>query len=108
MVFPDELIRRARTEAGLTQAALAARLGTTQSAIAKLERPGSNPTVETLDRVLRAAGARLRISSSPFPEGVDDTLIAAALRRTPAERVAQVRQLHEFARTVRPPRGRPA
>ena len=53
---PDLLIRDARRAAGLTQAELAARLGISQSAIAKLEREGSNPTVETLDRVLRAHG----------------------------------------------------
>jgi transcriptional regulator with XRE-family HTH domain len=60
-VRPDLLIRDARRAAGLTQTALADRLGVSQSAISKLEREGSNPTVETLDRVLRPTGHRLQL-----------------------------------------------
>jgi transcriptional regulator with XRE-family HTH domain len=40
----DALIRAARAEAKLTQAQLARRLGMSQPAIVKLERPGANPT----------------------------------------------------------------
>ena len=57
------LIRTARTESGLTQVQLAARIGISQAALAKLERPGSNPTVRTLERVLRAAGRRLQMEA---------------------------------------------
>src|SRR4051794_31641553 len=109
MVFPDRLVREARQKMGLTQAELGQRLGMTQSAIAKLERPGVNPTVETLDRVLRATHTRLRISSSPWPEGVDDVHIAARLRLTPDERLTtfershrNLRQLAAEARRARP------
>ncbi|MGL4234553.1 helix-turn-helix domain-containing protein [Tabrizicola sp.] len=52
---------RARTEAGLTQEALAERMGTTQSAVARLEGGGVSPTVETLRRYAKAAGKRLRV-----------------------------------------------
>ena len=52
-------LRWARQDAGLTQAALAKRVGIGQPQIAKLERPGSNPSLETLDKVMRALGARL-------------------------------------------------
>ncbi len=97
-LFPDKLVRDARRRGGLTQAALGKRLGMTQSAIAKLERPGANPTLETLDRVLRATGQRLRIASSPWPEGVDDTLVADSLRHTPAERIAMATRMYEWAR----------
>jgi len=100
MVFPGRLIRNARRDAGLTQAQLAERLGTTQPAIAKLERAGSNPSVETLDRVLRAAGTRLVLSSSPWPTGIDDTLVAAALRSTPEERVVAATELYARARAL--------
>lgn len=110
MVFPDRLVREARKAAGLTQAELGHRLGMTQSAIAKLESPGANPTVETLDRVLRAAYTRLQISSSPFPEGVDDTLIARDLRQAPGERIAAATALTAWGRRLagqaRPPDGR--
>ena len=59
------LLREARYAAGLTQAALAERLDVSQAAIAKLERQGANPTVDTLDNVLWATGHRLELSATP-------------------------------------------
>jgi len=49
-------LRRARLAAGLTQAALAARAGVSQQQIAKLEKPGENPSIGTLKKVARAMG----------------------------------------------------
>jgi transcriptional regulator with XRE-family HTH domain len=57
------LLREARYAAGLTQAVLAERLGVSQAAIAKLERPGANPTLKTLQDALLATGHRLVLSS---------------------------------------------
>jgi transcriptional regulator with XRE-family HTH domain len=85
---PAALIRNARREAGLTQAELAARLGTTQSAVARLERSGSNPTVATLVRALGAAGQRLELGRDHSQSGVDETQIVERLRLTPAQRLA--------------------
>ncbi len=59
------LLREARYAAGLTQAALAERLDISQAAIAKLERQGANPTMETLDNVLSATGHRLELRAAP-------------------------------------------
>ncbi len=53
------LVHRLRTEAGLTQAELAGRMGTTQSAIARMEGGGARPTLETLERLAAAVGAEL-------------------------------------------------
>ncbi len=50
------LLRWARQQAGLTQAQVAKRVGVGQPQIAKLENPDSNPSVETLERVLAALG----------------------------------------------------
>jgi transcriptional regulator with XRE-family HTH domain len=85
---PSQLIRVTRRDAGLTQAQLAARLGTTQAAVARLERPGTNPTVATLDRALRAAGSQLELVAARQRPDVDEAQLAAHLRLTPAERVA--------------------
>ena len=52
---------RARSEAGLTQEALAERMGTTQSAIARLEGGRVSPSVETLRRYAEDVGKRLRV-----------------------------------------------
>jgi ribosome-binding protein aMBF1 (putative translation factor) len=52
----------ARVRAGLSQAELATRMNTSQSAIARLESGRTRPSVRTLERLAAATGARLRIS----------------------------------------------
>src|SRR2546426_7466584 len=52
-------LRWMREELGLTQAELAKLAGVSQPAIAQLESPGSNPTIDTLNRVARAMGAQI-------------------------------------------------
>lgn len=100
MVSPEKLLRRARAEAGLTQAQLAERMGTTQSAVARLESPGANPRVESLERALLAAGHRLELRAEPAPQPLDETLIASSLRRTPAERLAELDSLNRDVRRM--------
>lgn len=56
-----EALVRARTKAKLSQAQLAEKIGTTQSAIARLEGGGVSPSVATLRRYAEATGARLNI-----------------------------------------------
>jgi ribosome-binding protein aMBF1 (putative translation factor) len=48
----------ARVRAGLTQAELAERMGTTQSVVARLESGARLPSVQTLLRFAKATGAR--------------------------------------------------
>jgi ribosome-binding protein aMBF1 (putative translation factor) len=55
----------ARTQAGLTQGELAERMGTTQSAIARLEGGKSKPSTSTLEKLAKATGTRLKISFEP-------------------------------------------
>ncbi len=56
-----EALVRARAAAKLTQAELAQRLGTTQSAIARLEGGGVSPSFATLRRYAEATGMRLTV-----------------------------------------------
>lgn len=56
-----EALVRARTKANLTQAQLAKVLGTTQSAVARLEGGRVSPSVATLRRYAEATGAKLQI-----------------------------------------------
>ena len=55
----------ARTHAGLTQEELAVRMGTTQSAIARLEGGKSKPSTTTLEKLAKATGTRLTIAFEP-------------------------------------------
>lgn len=54
-------LRWARQDAGLTQAALARQLGVSQQAVAKVEHPDANPTLDTLLRVAAALGMSLTL-----------------------------------------------
>jgi transcriptional regulator with XRE-family HTH domain len=84
---PAMLIRQARLDAGLTQLQLAERLGSSQPEVARLERAGANPTVRTLERVLRATGHRLQARAiRPVP--LDEAQLARNLALTPAQRLA--------------------
>lgn len=84
---PGTLLAEARRRAGLTQAELAARLGISQSAVAKLEREDANPTVRTLERALRATGNRIEVR--PASPSFDESVIRAQLALPPAERSAR-------------------
>ena len=57
-ILARELIA-ARVRAGLTQEQLAQRMGTTQSAIARLESGQRMPGLRTLERLAQATGTRL-------------------------------------------------
>ena len=52
----------ARADSGLTQEEIAVRMGTTQSAIARLEGGKSRPSTTTLAKFAKATGTRLRVS----------------------------------------------
>ena len=54
-------MREARLRAGLTQTQLAERVGTTQSAIARLERSRSTPSLARLRQLVAACGLELRV-----------------------------------------------
>jgi ribosome-binding protein aMBF1 (putative translation factor) len=53
---------KARLDAGLTQEQVAERMGTTQSAIARLEGGKARPSTATLAKFAQATGTRLRVS----------------------------------------------
>lgn len=96
--FGGDVIRWARVKAGLTQAALARRAGTHQSAIAKYESGARSPTVDTLHRIVRAAGFDLRIRVAE-PDYLSETLDEVLERFYGPEAVAQGRaKLEEWRR----------
>jgi transcriptional regulator with XRE-family HTH domain len=96
---PGQLVREARRSAGLTQQALASRLGTTQSAIAGLESDRSSPRVATVERALRACGQTLSLSVHKDTSNIDETLVASMLR------IPQEHRLRSFANSYASVRG---
>jgi transcriptional regulator with XRE-family HTH domain len=54
---------RLRTDAGLTQEELAQRMGTTQSAIARMEGGGARPTLETLEKLVSLSAVNSSLGS---------------------------------------------
>lgn len=69
--FLDEILK-ARAATGLSQADVAARIGTTQSAVARLESPAGkhSPSIATLQRYASAIGYRLQVKLVKEPEPV--------------------------------------
>ena len=61
-----ELVR-ARLRAGLSQAELAMRIGTSQSAIARLESGQTLPSTKTLLRFAKATGSKVQVRLSAAP-----------------------------------------
>lgn len=60
-----ERVRDAREAAGLTQRELAARMGTSQAAVARLETGGTGATLTTLQKVASALDLTVSVELSP-------------------------------------------
>lgn len=98
-----ELVREARRRSALTQAELAERAGSTQSAIARLESGRTSPSLEQVQRLMRLCGWELLVELAPFDDS--DRVQARALRAaTRLERLAlndqAVRQSEELRGAV--------
>jgi transcriptional regulator with XRE-family HTH domain len=83
----NHLVREMRKRAGLTQAELAERTGTTQSAIARLERGHGRPTLERLSTIADACGLDLQVRVADADDH-DWVLAARNARRSPDQRIA--------------------
>ena len=75
-------------------------MGTTQSAVAALERADSNPTLRTVADALDALGYELALDATPKPPGVDESLIRRQLELPPAQRLAQLEVMAAEARDL--------
>ena len=82
----------ARRRAGLTQRELARRSGVPQPSISKIERGVISPTVDTLERLLRACGMELEPVRVPAEDDVDRTLIWENLKLSPTQRAEGARR----------------
>ncbi len=103
VTFAGNLLRTARTRAALSQRKLASRAGTSQSVVARIELGVTDPSCETLSRLLAAAGfdldAELSVRAAIDPHMLDD--VARILRLTPEERLAEIANASRLTTAVR-------
>lgn len=79
------MLLEARRSAGLTQAELARRAGTSQAMVARYETGVASPTVRTLRRLLRAADRDLELSTVSTKIAASASPLAMTLREHRAE-----------------------
>jgi transcriptional regulator with XRE-family HTH domain len=68
---PAELVRETRLRKGLTQRQLALRAGTSQSAIARIERGSEEPTWSRFTAVMVSMGEEPTVTSTPLKSRYD-------------------------------------
>jgi transcriptional regulator with XRE-family HTH domain len=106
-------IRQLRRAAGLTQAALAAKAGTSQSTIAAYESGSKQPNWSTIERLAAAVGLAPVVSFTPRMQYADwrslyfHRAAAEVLRQDPEQarerarrHLARLRQMHPHAQSL--------
>ena len=99
-----QFLRSVRLRHGLGQSELADRAGMDQSAISRIERDVVSPSLETLDRLMKAMGEALMLStirlSDSVPGGSNQSVretLDDFHGLTPEERLEQAAKLSEIA-----------
>jgi transcriptional regulator with XRE-family HTH domain len=93
-----ELLRQARQAAGRSQHALARLAGAPQPRVSEVERAVVDPTVRTLDRLVRAAGHQLTVLPTRAPTAASAAAaIAAYLNEGPRGKDRAYRALIGFS-----------
>ncbi len=98
--WAGNLIRLARHDAALSQRELAQRAATSQAAIAAYESGKRSPTLETLARIVRAAGQDLRIQVVGYDDH-DDAMAAYEASLPEPVRAALARERATLRRQAR-------
>lgn len=100
---PARLVRDARSRAGLSQRELAARAGTSQSVVARIEAGQTQPGSGSLLRLLAAAGFELRAELALLPVARTHMLedVTRILSLSPEQRLREVGNVSRFASAAR-------
>ncbi|MGN6869681.1 MAG: helix-turn-helix domain-containing protein [Solirubrobacteraceae bacterium] len=93
------LVQLARIKAGLSQRELAERASVPTTMVSAYERDRRQPTLETLRKLLRAAGFDLKMQLEPY-DPHDDVLEAIERDRSAEERAARDRQVEAWRRAT--------
>lgn len=97
------LLRTARSRAGLTLRQLAERADTSHSRLAAYEAGRTVPGVDTLDRILRAAGYHPVIALSSVPDATREERVAKGEELLAALELAAMFPARHSERTSFPP-----
>jgi transcriptional regulator with XRE-family HTH domain len=84
---PGELVRTTRERKGLSQRRLALRAGTSQSAVARIERGDEEVTWPRLRALMLAMGEEPELSSRPLRSRYDAADLLAQRRMSPSARL---------------------
>src|ERR1700712_564602 len=98
---PGDLLRQARVRRELSQEQLAIRAGTTQSAIARIERDRTSPSIKTMTALFQAMEEDFVFGARPRDWGVDLTLNDETLGLSPTDRVERGVGFSEVVRAFR-------
>lgn len=93
------LIVEARRRAGLSQRALAQRLGVAHPEVARWERQRATPSLERLREIVAACGLELTLGLANADDSYDRR-ITEALARTPPQRLADAAATADRARSL--------
>jgi transcriptional regulator with XRE-family HTH domain len=94
---PAELIREVRVRKGLSQRRLAYRAGTSQSAIARIERGDEEVTWPRLRSILLAMGEEPLLASRPLPSRYDAADMNGQRHIPPDRRLEGALRFNNFA-----------
>lgn len=89
------LIQLARIKSGLSQQELARRAAVPSTMISAYERDKRQPSVNTLLKLIHAAGFELTMKLEPY-DAHDDLLAALESKRSPSERNRRDRQIEAW------------
>ena len=95
-----DLLREGRHLAGISQAELARRLGTTQPVVSRWERGADVPRVDALARALQACGFEADLTFRRHDD-VDRAQIRSQLSMTPSQRLASSEAVSELVGLAR-------
>ena len=94
---PADLIRETRQRKGLTQRRLALRAGTSQSAIARIERGDEEVTWPRLRSIMLAMGEEPVLAARPLEGRYDPSDLLRDRRMSPEARLRDGIEFNEFA-----------
>lgn len=107
----SEALREARSRGAVSQRELAEAAGTSQSVVGRIEAGLASPSVDTLARLVHAAGFALKLTLEParvvdpvieaYKPGIDQTLLIENLRSSVDKRLRINQEVDYFANELR-------